>query len=426
MYKTVIRPLLFKFDPEKVHYFTFSALEKLNKVGLGSIFKSLYKIENKKLERNLFGLTFPNPVGLAAGFDKDAKLYKELSNCGFGFIEIGTVTPKPQEGNPKKRLFRLKEDQAIINRMGFNNGGVDEAVERLKENPKLGHKNHILIGGNIGKNKNTPNEEAVNDYLICFEKLFDFVDYFVVNVSSPNTPNLRELQEKEPLTKLLLQLQVLNETLSNKTKGKNAVTERSRNTLSEKRQNAISEPGPITVNEKIKNSVIENSQATVNEKMHSLVIDKDQSTVKEKIQNAVTERSRSARQKPILLKIAPDLTDTQLLDIIDIVAETKIDGIIATNTTISREGLTSKNKPETGGLSGKPLKNRSTEVIRFLAEKSNKAFPIIGVGGIHSAEDALEKLTAGASLLQLYTGFIYEGPNLVTEINKAIINRTKE
>ena len=337
MYKLLIRPLLFLFDPEKVHHFTFSLIRFLNKIGFGPIFKNLYEVNNPKLEREVFGLKFKNPVGLAAGFDKDAKLYQELSNLGFGFIEIGTLTPKPQDGNPKKRLFRLKTDSAIINRMGFNNGGVEEAVLRLKKNKG------VLIGGNIGKNKVTPNENAVDDYKICFESLFPYVDYFVVNVSSPNTPNLRELQDKEPLTKLLQTLQNLN-----------------------------------------------NERPT---------------------------------QKPILLKIAPDLTDEQLLDIIDIVKETKIAGVIATNTTISREGLQSENKVEVGGLSGKPLTKRSTEVIRFLSEKSNKAFPIIGVGGIHSAQDALEKLEAGASLVQLYTGFIYEGPQLIKEINKALLNK---
>lgn len=341
MYKFLIRPLFFKFDPERIHHFTFSLIRFSHRIGLGGVFRSIYKLENPKLERELFGLKFPNPVGLAAGFDKDAKLYKELSNLGFGFIEIGTVTPKPQDGNEKPRLFRLKNDAAIINRMGFNNGGVAEAVERLKTNPLQGHKNRVLIGGNIGKNKITPNEEAVNDYIICFDALFDYVDYFVVNVSSPNTPNLRALQEKKPLTDLLQTLQ-------------------DKNNLKQKR-------------------------------------------------------------KPILLKIAPDLTDEQLLDIIDIVATTKIDGVIATNTTISREGLTSDNKNEMGGLSGKPLTKRSTEVIRFLSQKSNKAFPIIGVGGIHSAKDALEKLDAGADLIQLYTGFIYEGPGLIKEINKAIL-----
>ncbi len=351
MYKIFIRPIFFSFDPEKIHYFTFSLIRFFHKIGFGSIFRSIYKIENPKLERELFGLKFSNPVGLAAGFDKDAKLYKELSNFGFGFIEIGTVTPKPQAGNDKPRLFRLKEDSAIINRMGFNNGGVEEAVERLKENSStaLGEAKHVLIGGNIGKNKITPNEEAVNDYIICFEALFEYVDYFVVNVSSPNTPNLRALQEKKPLTDLLQTLQDRN--------------------------------------------------------------------------NERSVRAESRTRKPILLKIAPDLTDEQLLDIIEIVATTKIDGVIATNTTISREGISSENKKEMGGLSGKPLNKRATEVIRFLSEKSNNAFPIIGVGGIHSAEDALEKLDAGASLVQLYTGFIYEGPNLVKEINKAILKR---
>lgn len=343
MYKSLIRPLFFRFDPEKIHHFTFSLVRLSHQIGLGGIFRGIYNLENPKLERELFGLKFPNPVGLAAGFDKDAKLYKELSNLGFGFIEIGTVTPKPQEGNEKPRLFRLKEDAAIINRMGFNNGGVQEAVERLKKNPVQGDRKHVLIGGNIGKNKITPNEEAVNDYIICFDALFDYVDYFVVNVSSPNTPNLRALQEKEPLTDLLQTLQ-------------------DKNNLKEKR-------------------------------------------------------------KPILLKIAPDLTDEQLLDIIDIVSVTKIDGVIATNTTISRDGLSSGNKNEMGGLSGKPLTKRATEVIRFLSEKSNKAFPIIGVGGIGSAEDALEKLDAGADLIQIFTGFIYEGPGLIKEINKAVLKR---
>jgi dihydroorotate dehydrogenase len=340
MYKILIRPILFLFDPEKVHYFSFSLIRFINKIpGISLLCQSLYLVKDKRLETEVFGLKFPNPVGLAAGFDKDAKLYNELSNFGFGFIEIGTVTPKPQEGNPKKRLFRLRKNSAIINRMGFNNGGVADAVLRLKKNK------NVLIGGNIGKNKLTPNENAVDDYLICFDKLFDYVDYFVVNVSSPNTPNLRELQDKEPLTKLL---QVL--------------------------------------------------------------------------QNANTNKQNS---KPILLKIAPDLTNEQLLDIIDIVNTTKIAGVIATNTTISRENLQSENNPEVltemGGLSGKPLTNRATEVIRFLTEKSNKAFPIIGVGGIHSAQDAIDKLNAGASLVQLYTGFIYEGPKLVKEINQAIL-----
>ena len=336
MYKSILRPILFKSDPEEIHHFTFSSVRRLFKVpGSKNIIKKLYQVNDTRLEREVFGLKFKNPVGLAAGFDKDAKLYKELSHFGFGFIEIGTVTPKPQPGNPKKRLFRLKEDQAIINRMGFNNGGVAEAVVRLQKNK------NVLIGGNIGKNKVTPNDEAVNDYILCFNAMFNVVDYFVVNVSSPNTPGLRELQDKEPLTKLLATLQDLN--------------------------------------------------------------------------------AQKEKRKPILLKIAPDLTEDQLLDIIDIVATTKIDGVIATNTTISREGLTSVNKEEIGGLSGKPLTKRSTEVIRFLSERSNKAFPIIGVGGIHSAQDALEKIEAGASLVQLYTGFIYEGPQLIKDINTELL-----
>lgn len=340
MYKILIRPILFCFDPEKIHYFIFSVIKICCKIPLVShLIRSMYVVNDKRLERDLFGLKFKNPVGLAAGFDKDAVLFNELNNFGFGFIEIGTLTPKPQEGNPKKRLFRLKSDQAIINRMGFNNGGVLEAVERLRKN------DGVLIGGNIGKNKVTTNEHAENDYLICFNALFNYVDYFVVNVSSPNTPNLRALQDKEPLTKLLISL--------------------------------------------------------------------------------MNENAKKKLQKPILLKIAPDLSNDQLQDIIDIVSDTNIMGVIATNTTISRDGLHSDKKSEKGGLSGKPLTQRSTEVIRFLAEKSNKAFPIIGVGGIHSAKDALDKIEAGADLVQLYTGFIYEGPNLIRQINKAILKKER-
>ncbi len=337
MYKGIIRPLFFLFDPEKIHYFTFRMIKFMSFIpGISVLFRILWEVKDPRLEREVFGLKFKNPVGLAAGFDKDAKLFNQLSNFGFGFIEIGTLTPKPQDGNPKKRLFRLKSDNAIINRMGFNNGGVEAAVLRLKKNKG------VLIGGNIGKNKVTPNENATDDYTICFNSLFDYVDYFVVNVSSPNTPNLRALQEKEPLEALLNTLQAIN--------------------------NAKEAP------------------------------------------------------KPILLKIAPDLTNEQLLDIIDIVNSTKIAGVIASNTTISREGLTSDNKKEIGGLSGKPLTKRATAVIKFLAEESNNSFPIIGVGGIHTAEDALEKLNAGASLVQLYTGFIYEGPRLIKEINNKLLN----
>ncbi|MEO9894586.1 quinone-dependent dihydroorotate dehydrogenase [Aurantibacter sp.] len=344
MYKTFVRPLFFLLDPERVHHITFNLVKVLSSLGFGSIFKAIYSVKDERLEREVFGLKFKNPVGLAAGFDKNAALYNELSNFGFGFIEIGTLTPKAQLGNPKQRLFRLKADQAIINRMGFNNEGVLEAVEKLKKTHK------VLIGGNIGKNKVTPNDEATKDYLICFDALFNHVDYFVVNVSSPNTPGLRALQDKAPLTALLKELKIANEKRAIKNNGTG---------------------------------------------------------------------------KPILLKIAPDLTDEQLLDIIEIVKETNIEGVIATNTTISREGLKSDliSTEEKGGLSGKPLTERSTEVIRFLSEKSNKAFPIIGVGGIHSAEDAIEKLEAGASLIQIWTGFVYEGPALVKKINKAILEK---
>ena len=342
MYR-IVRFFLFLFNPEFIHHITF----KIIKIG-GMIpgkmwsWRLIFRVKDTRLEREVFGLKFDNPVGLAAGFDKDAKLFDELASFGFGFIEIGTVTPLPQDGNPKPRLFRLKDDSGLINRMGFNNQGIEAVVARLRRK-----KSDIIIGGNIGKNKVTPNEEAANDYAICFEKLFPYVDYFAVNVSSPNTPGLRDLQEKAPLTALLNSLQELN--------------------------------------------------------------------------------NKKDKRKPILLKIAPDLTNEQLDDIITIVADTKIDGVIATNTTIDRSGLkTDKNKVDAignGGFSGKPVGLRSTEVIKYLADKSNRAFPIIGVGGIHSAEDALEKLDAGATLLQVYTGFIYEGPSLVKRINKAILKR---
>ena len=306
------------------------------------LWRVIFKVKKVGLEREVFGIKFDNPVGLAAGFDKDAKLFDELASFGFGFIEIGTVTPLPQDGNPKPRLFRLNDDSGLINRMGFNNQGIEVLVARLRRK-----KSDIIIGGNIGKNKHTLNEDAVNDYAICFEKLFSYVDYFAVNVSSPNTPGLRDLQEKKPLTALLNSLQDLN--------------------------------------------------------------------------------NKKEKRKPILLKIAPDLTNEQLDDIIDIVADTKIDGVIATNTTVDRSGLkTAENSVQAmgnGGLSGKPIRLRSTQVIKYLADKSNKAFPIIGVGGIHSAEDALEKLDAGATLLQVYTGFIYEGPSIVKRINKAILEK---
>lgn len=342
MYKSLIRPFLFTKDAEAAHYFAFRWIKRLFKLPLTrSISKGLYNFESGYLETECFGLKFRNPVGLAAGFDKDAKLYDELSAFGFGFIEIGTITPKPQPGNPQPRLFRLPEDQSLINRMGFNNEGLDAAVQRLK-----GRKTNVLIGGNIGKNKVTPNEEAVNDYLLCFNGLHPYVDYFVVNVSSPNTPNLRALQEKGPLKHIL---------------------------------------------------------------------------------NSLQEAGKSFEQhKPILLKIAPDLSEDQLLDIVEIVQETGIEGVIATNTTISREGLKTDgdtvNAIGAGGVSGKAVKSRSTEVIRFLRDNAKDHFPIIGVGGIQTAEDAIEKLEAGASLVQVYTGFIYEGPGMIKRINKGIAN----
>jgi dihydroorotate dehydrogenase len=342
----LIKPILFKFDPENVHYFVTRNLKRFNRFPGGTLLsKAIWGVENPKLEREVFGLKFRNPVGLAAGFDKNAEMMGEMANLGFGFVEIGTVTPLPQPGNDKPRMFRLPADSALINRMGFNNFGVDIAAERIaafRRDPKNANK-QLIIGGNIGKNKVTPNEDAVSDYIKCFDRLFDVVDYFVVNVSSPNTPGLRALQEKGPLMEILNTLQQRNN------------------------KNGIS--------------------------------------------------------RPILLKIAPDLTDSQLDDIVDIVQQTGIAGVIATNTTISRENLSSPLKEETGGLSGKPLTKRATEVIAYLHKKSNGSFPIIGVGGIHSAEDAVEKLNAGASLVQLYTGFIYEGPGLIGRINKKLLNR---
>ena len=337
----LVKKILFQYDPEAVHYKVMRWLTKAYNLGFGKRYlESNFCLNHPSLERTVFGLQFKNPVGLAAGFDKDARFIDELACLGFGFIEIGTLTPKAQDGNEKPRLFRFPEDAAIINRMGFNNEGVDAAAIRLKN-----RKTTILIGGNIGKNKLTPNEDAIKDYEYCFKKLFDVVDYFVVNVSSPNTPNLRELQEKKPLYDLLLQLQNLN----------------------------LSYPKP----------------------------------------------------KPLLLKIAPDLSNSQLDDVIEIVIQTKLSGIVATNTTIDREGLTADKKvvenTGAGGVSGKPLKQRSTEIIRYIAEKTNGTLPIIAVGGIFNGEDAIEKLQAGATLVQVYTGFIYEGPAIAKKICKSLI-----
>tara|TARA_R110001583_G_scaffold144481_1_gene296439 strand:- start:4575 stop:5609 length:1035 start_codon:yes stop_codon:yes gene_type:complete len=344
MYKSIIRPILFWFDPEQVHHFTFSVIKILNKIPfVSSIIRNLYVVEDPRLERDVFGLKFKNPVGLAAGFDKNAVLYNELANFGFGFIEIGTMTPKGQPGNPKRRLFRLKADQGIINRMGFNNEGVQAAVNQLKKN-----KGKVIIGGNIGKNTHTKPEDYTQDYLECFNALHPYVDYFVLNVSCPNVDSHAKLNDKDYLEELIRAVQKAN--------------------------------------------------------------------------------TRFTKQKPILLKIAPDLNNNQLHEIIELVINTKLDGVIASNTSVDRTGLkASKTQLEAignGGLSGQPIKDKSTHVIKFLSEKSHKAFHIIGVGGIHSAKDALEKLDAGADLVQIYTGFIYDGPQLIKKINKALIERS--
>jgi dihydroorotate dehydrogenase len=341
MYKSIIRPILFKFDPEKIHNFTFLCLRLANSLpGLPYLVRKSFQVKHPALEKELFGIKFPNPVGLAAGLDKNAEAFDMLGYLGFGFVEIGTVTPVGQPGNPKPRAFRLKKDKALINRMGFNNLGLEEVIRHLKRK-----KSKTIIGGNIGKNKVTPNEQAINDYLKSFEALFPYVDYFAVNISSPNTPNLRELQDKEPLKNLLGSLMSANKN--------------------------------------------------------------------------------KKKPKPILLKIAPDLSNEQLDDIIEIVKSTGTNGIIATNTTIERKGLSYPDshieKIGSGGLSGKPLKDRSTEVIRYIVEKTNSSIPVIGVGGIMDTDAAIEKINAGASLVQLYTGFIYEGPSLIKRINKRIL-----
>ncbi len=344
MYKALIRPILFLFSPESIHHFTFRLLQiTLSFPGVRRLVRALFAFQDLALERNILGLTFKNPVGLAAGFDKDAKLIDELSCFGFGFIEIGTLTPLPQPGNELPRLFRLPKDQALINRMGFNNQGVLAAVSRLKI-----RNSDVIVGGNIGKNKMTPHDRAGEDYNMCFEALYPYVDYFVVNVSSPNTPGLRELQEREPLKKLLAGVRSL-------------------------------------------------------------------SLAKEK-------------PKPILLKIAPDLSVEQLADIVAILKETKTDGVIATNTTLSREGLTTAAEEiktiGAGGLSGRPLLSRSLGVISYLRNQLGPDYPIIGVGGIMTPQDAIAHLQAGADLVQIYTGFVYEGPGFVKRLNKAIAHHT--
>jgi dihydroorotate dehydrogenase len=348
MYKALIRPLLFRFDPETIHHVSFRFLKiALSLPGAKALARLIFVKKDPRLERDVFGIRFPNPVGLAAGFDKDAELVDELACLGFGFVEIGTLTPRSQPGNDRPRLFRLPADRALINRMGFNNHGAAAAADRLRR-----RRSRVIVGGNIGKNKTTPNDEATADYLAAFRALHPVVDYFVVNVSSPNTPGLRDLQEKEPLTNLLRQLETLNATLEN--------------------------------------------------------------------------------PKPILLKIAPDLTDSQLDDIIEIVRSTGTAGVIATNTTIRRaqaDGTPLRTDAAVveaagvGGLSGPPVKDQSTHVIRYLVEKSGGAFPVIGVGGIETAADAREKLDAGASLVQLYTGFIYEGPAAARRICEGLLEK---
>ena len=344
MYKKLARPLLFKFDPEKVHHFATGFLKILFSVpGISNLVINHASIKDKRLERELFGLKFSNPVGIAAGFDKNAAFFNELGKLGFGFVEIGTVTPKGQPGNPKPRLFRLPKDNALINRMGFNNGGLEATIRNLKK-----RKTKVIIGGNLGKNTATPNREAVEDYVTLFKGLFNYVDYFTVNVSCPNISDLRELQNQDALLEILNRLQEINQRKSN--------------------------------------------------------------------------------PKPILLKLSPDLNNKQLDEVIEIVEQTKIDGVVAVNTTISRDGLSSDQKKVAdigkGGLSGKPVKDRSTAIIRYLAEKSNNAFPIIGVGGIFTPEDALEKLNAGADLVQVFTGFIYEGPFIARRINSKLLAQT--
>ncbi len=340
-YRSVIRPLLFLFPPEKVHDFAVLTVRIMMNIPVISwITRKIFLIKDSRLERKVFGLLFSNPVGFAAGFDKNAEFYNEFSDFGFSFIEIGTVTPKAQSGNPKPRSFRFRADHALVNRMGFNNKGVRYAAEKLKKN-----KSGIIIGGNIGKNTLTPNDDAVADYRECFEILYDYVDYFAVNVSCPNIGDIKKLQDKCGLTKLMKSLKEIDRSMGG--------------------------------------------------------------------------------NKPVLLKISPDLNKNQLDEIIDVVRDSGTDGIIATNTTVSRENLRTPTevieKTGNGGLSGRPLKDRSTEIIRYLVQKSGKTIPVIGVGGIMSPEDAIEKLNAGASLVQVYTGFIYSGPFLVKNINRELL-----
>ena len=340
MYEKALKPLFFLMSAEKAHYFAMGFFSVVIRIpGIEFLLKRYFNQSGADDVVKVCGLDFPNSVGLAAGFDKDARWLRELAVLGFGHVEIGTLTPVSQPGNPSPRLFRLPKDSALLNRMGFNNGGVDAAVERLKSRPK-----GLIVGGNIGRNKITTNESAVDDYLKCFDTLHPFVDYFTVNVSSPNTPGLRELQDKEPLSALLKAVVALNNS-------------------------------------------------------------KD-------------------LQRPVFLKIAPDMTKTQLDDVVDIIIAEKVDGVIASNTTIHRSDLsTESSKIESlgaGGISGIPVRFRSTQVVKYLHDKSKGAFPIIGVGGIDSLESAQEKLDAGASLVQIYTGMIFKGPGLASKIIKGL------
>jgi dihydroorotate dehydrogenase len=344
MYKAIIRPLFFLINPESIHHFLVFMIRWGFRIpGVKFLVKKAYTLQDSRLERKVFGLSFPSPVGFAAGFDKNAEIYNDFAAFGFGFIEIGTLTPLAQPGNPRPRLFRVSVDNALINRMGFNNVGVNQAVNNLRKNPA-----NVIIGGNIGKNTATPNEEAVNDYAFCFNTLYDHVDYFVVNVSCPNITDLTELQDKDMLLSILSRIIQLRKTKSS--------------------------------------------------------------------------------QKPVLLKISPDLNWQQIDDVLEICKSLEIDGIVATNTTIRREGLSigvdEVGKIGRGGLSGSPLTRRSTEIIRYIHQKTAGKLPIIGVGGIMSVEDALEKLDAGASIIQIYTGYIYEGPGFVKRINKALLQRS--
>ncbi|MCD4794546.1 MAG: quinone-dependent dihydroorotate dehydrogenase [Bacteroidales bacterium] len=341
MYKFFIRPLLFLFQPETIHHISIGLFKALKYIPFVKPFlRVFFWSEKKELSRELFGIKFKNPVGLAAGFDKNAEVFDILGSFGFAFIEIGTVTPLAQKGNPKPRLFRLKKDKALINRMGFNNYGLVNAVPKLKK-----RKSKIIIGGNIGKNTLTPNNKANHDYFRCFNDLYPYVDYFTVNVSCPNISDLHELQDKDALLELLEGIQKIN--------------------------------------------------------------------------------YKKDKPKPVLLKISPDLNFTQIDDTLEIIKQTKLDGIVAVNTTTARKSLSYSedyiNKIGDGGLSGKPLKDRATEIIKYISEKTKGKLPIIGVGGIMNADDAIEKLEAGATLVQVYTGFIYEGPSIVKRINKAVM-----